>query len=580
MLANLVSLRSLFRPGERTLPELWTGRLPTLLALALAFVAFIGPLLLTAAIAEDTSAAVWAVLVIDLIALFVFLLATWQRPVLFLGLLVVWFAVQRILVAALAPDVSPDMVRWLLVYKEGFYVVLVAAGALLLAARWLVGRREMTPVLVADVLALAFLATLAIEFLLSPADFTPRLTYLRRFAAPAFLYLGARLLVQDREQLREALRLTVAVALGVALFGLLERFIFGVWFWQDGVDATAFYQRQIDAGLIPPGWLFVYRGLPDGIFIALPLEVPVRRLVSTFLEPTTLGAFLAFGLLVLLLAPPPGRLRVPARVVAVLVALALVATLSRGGMLVVVAGVCLFGLVRLLEARQSFPWRDYLSVLPVLIVLAGGIVLTTFSFSQAPTAKDRLQDVLETRAVSGFEDSRPISAVPAPDSTGTQPVDPNAHPPGSTAAGAQRHLSGLTSGLDALRDDPLGSGLGTTGNWSETPGQGGESMIGALASQLGVFGFVFWLGFVAAAIAALVKASLDARRLGNGPRADLLLVVAAAFFGLMATSWVSESASGLLGNAVYFTFAGWAIAIETPLARSLRFRWLPGAAAD
>jgi len=576
MLANLASLRSLLRPGERPLPALWAGRLPTPLAIVLAFAAFIGPLLLTASIAQDTSAPVWGVLVADLVALFVFLLLTWQRPVLFFGLLVLWFALQRILVAVLAPDVSGDMVRWLLVYKEGFYVVLVAAGAFLLAARWLTGRRELTLVLAADLLALAFLATLAVAFLVSSADFTPRLTYLRRFAAPALLYLGARLLVQDRQQVMEALRLTMAVVVAVALFGLVERFLLGASFWQDGVDATAFYQRQIDAGLIPPGWLFVYRGLPDGIFIALPLEVPVRRLVSTFLEPTTLGAFLAFGLLLLLLAPPRGRWRPPARIAALLVALALVATLSRGGMLVVVAAVGFFGLVRLLESRQRFPWRDYLPLLPVLAVLGAGLVLTTFSFSQAPDVKDRLQDVLEMRAVSGFDNVRPVSAAPASD----QPADPNAHPPGSTAAGAQRHLSGLTSGLDALRDDPLGSGLGTTGNWSETPGQGGESMIGALASQLGIFGFVFWLGFVLAAIAALVRASLLQRAAGALARADLLLLLAAALFGLMATSWVSESASGLLGNAAYFTFAGWAIAIETPLLKSLRFAWLPAAPAS
>ena len=37
--------------------------------------------------------------------------------------------------------------------------------------------------------------------------------------------------------------------------------------------------------------------------------------------------------------------------------------------------------------------------------------------------------------------------------------------------------------------------------------------------------------------------------------------------GLFIVSWVSESASGLLGNAFYFLFAGWALALASPATR-------------
>lgn len=577
MLANLAPMRAISRAGGLLTGRLDWPQMPLAVAVGLAFAAFIGPLLITAVVLDDVSAVAWAVLIADLCALFLFALATFRRPALFIGVMVLWLALQRILAAAIAPDVSGDMIRWLLLYKEGVYMVLVAAGAVLMAARYLAGQRELTVLLLADALAIAFLALLAIAFLLSPADFTPRLTYLRRFAAPVFLYLGGRMLAAEEIELRRALQLTMGVILAVAVFGLVERFLLGVSFWQDGIDATAFYSRQIEAGLIPAGWLFVYRGVPDGVFIALPVEVPVRRLVSTFLEPTTLGSFLAFGLLLALLAPPPGRRgRRVAIAVSLLLALALTATLSRGGMLVAVAGSGFFLAVRALEGWRRFPWRTYAPAMPILGLLGLGILLTTLSFSQTPSLKSRIQDVLETSAVSGLSGNRAVEGqAAAADAPVTGAPDSAEHPPGSTAEGVERHLSGLSSGLDSLRDDPVGSGLGTTGNWSEAPGEGGESMIGTLASQLGVAGFALWLAFVGSSLAALAQVSVRARASGQAVRADILLALAAAFFGLHITSWFSESASGLLGNALYFLFAGWALALAAPVAARPSFRWLP-----
>ncbi|HXG36206.1 MAG TPA: hypothetical protein VNL15_04490, partial [Dehalococcoidia bacterium] len=356
------------------------GALPSLLLGTAGFLALTLPLLLGALLLEEPGLLAWALLVTVLVLLFVFTMVTFQRPAVFITVFVLWFALQRVLVAVVAPEVDADMVRLLLVYKEGFYLVLPAAGVAYLTVRYLTGQGRFTSILLADVLAVLFLALLAVSFLASDVDFTPRLTYLRRFAAPVFLYLGGRLLLPGESQLREGLRIALLVILAVALFGLVERFLLDISFWRNVVDAEAFYSQQVEAGLIPESWLFIYRGVPDGVFIALPLSVPVRRLVSTFLEPTTLGAFLAFGLLLFLLAPAASGLR-PGKLTAlaaILATLAITATLSRGAMLLVVSAAVLFLAVVFLRERKPQQLLRYGTWSPVLALLAVGIVITTF----------------------------------------------------------------------------------------------------------------------------------------------------------------------------------------------------------
>ena len=273
------------------------------------------------------------------------------------------------------------------------------------------------------------------------------------------------------------------------------------------MDAAEFYSQQVESGLLPRNWTVIYRGVPDGIFIALPLEVPVRRLVSTYMEPTTLGSFLAFALLLLVLAPglvPERRsLRVAAVAGALLLAFAVLATLSRGGMVAAGAGIALFVAVSVLKARgvSAIPTPALLVV--VIAVMGLGAALTTFS--NVP-AREQVRDVLSTRAVSGLTPeptAAPIdptlpAATPAPGAEPPALEEIIVHPPGSTAEGASKHLGGLTSGLEEMVDDPLGRGLGAAGNWSRSPEVGGESTVGVLSAQLGVPGFILFASFFVA----------------------------------------------------------------------------------
>lgn len=539
----------------------------------------VSPVPATALAIQEATPLFWLALIGDLLLLFAVAVATFRSPALFVGVIIVWFALQRLVIALIAPHVTPDVVRLLLTYKEGFYLILLAAAAATVALRHLRGETALPVVLAADVIAVAFLGLLALHFIVSANTSSPELTYLRRFAAPVLLFLGGRLLIPRRDQIADSIRLLVLVAMGVALFGVVERFLLDVSFWRNGVDAAEFYSKQVESGLLPQNWTVIYRGVPDGIFIALPLEVPVRRLVSTYLEPTTLGSFLALALLLLLLAPeldrerPGPRYRIAFVAAVLLLAFALVATLSRGAMLTVIGGAAFFFLVRLLRPATRFKRLPHpLLTGALLVVMILGAVLTTLS---NPPARDDIRSVLSTRAVSGLspEPAAP-AATPQPTPPGQTPPpleEITNHPPGSTAEGASKHLRGLTSGLEEMLHAPLGRGLGAAGNWSRDPGVGGESTVGVLSAQLGVPGFILFLAFFAAVIVSLVRA---ASRDGH-PLPNVALALGGALFGLFLVSWVSESASGLLGNAFYLLFAGWALALASPTTDRPRFSWLP-----
>jgi hypothetical protein len=546
----------------------------------------VSPVPLAALILEEVTPLFWLVLIADLVLLFAVAVATFRTPALFVGVMIIWFALQRFIVALIAPHVSADLVRLLLTYKEGFYLILLAAAAVSLAMRHLRGERALPALLAADAMAVAFLAWLAVVFISDPQSSSPELTYLRRFAAPVLLYLGGRLLIARRDQLLDSVRLLVAVAVGVALFGLVERFVFDVAFWRDTVEAATFYGKQVESGLLPQNWTVIYRGVPDGIFIALPLETPVRRLVSTYLEPTTLSSLLALALLLLILVPDLAWRRASSRltraaviVAAVALGIAAVATLSRGGMVTFVAATAFVLAARWLRSGAPLPSIPLpLVLLPLVALMAFGAAIT--SFDDVP-ARGAVRDVLSTRAVSGLANGPGVIGVDEPEATetaATPPDDPNAplqeieaHPPGSTAEGASTHLRGLTSGLEEMVQDPLGRGLGATGNWGRTVGAGNESTVGVIAAQLGIIGFLLYTAFFAAVIVSLVFAAWKQ----TGLWSDLPLVLAGAMLGLFIVSWVSESASGLLGNAFYLLFAGWALALATPAAARLQWRWLP-----
>jgi hypothetical protein len=115
-----------------------------------------------------------------------------------------------------------------------------------------------------------------------------------------------------------------------------------------------------------------------------------------------------------------------------------------------------------------------------------------------------------------------------------------------------RHVTGLLTGLGHVVEQPLGSGLGSTGFWGQHVKIGTDSTLGALTSQLGIAGGALYLGWLASTAWRLLP--------GDGSLEITSLIrrtMAAAVIALLVVGVVSNSASGLLAGAFYALFAGW-----------------------
>ena len=342
-----------------------------------------------------------------------------------------------------------------------------------------------------------------------------------------------------------------------------------IGFWRDTVEATTFYEKQVESGLLPENWTVIYRGVPDGIFIALPLEVPVRRLVSTYLEPTTLSSLLAFALLLLVLVPDlacaVGAADLCAGVVAVAaiaLGIAVVATLSRGGMVTFLAGT-----QRSCSASRWLRSPRPLARDPAAAAPAAARGLMAWASRSRRSMTYRLGRASATccphAPCPGFR-TEPAAARRAP----RLPVDTAApleeigvHPPGSTAEGASKHLRGLTSGLEEMVERPARPRSrrdrklerDTRRRQREHAWRASRRKRACWASSC-----------MSASSPPSSRALSSPRGDADGDAADLPLALAGAMFGLFVVSWVSESASGLLGNAFYLLFAGWALSLASP----------------
>ena len=428
-----------------------------------------------------------------------------HRPAVVVAALMVWFATHKLLIALLSTSFGATEIAWLQNYKEAMYLALFVVGlaAAVAAIRPLSAGKVLSRLQVPDRLAVAFLGLVAIYFVLSvaiqPQDLRGELVYARRFASLPIIFVAGRLLMADRADLQRTIRYLVGLALLVAIFGILERLVLGDGFWTNVAHIRLFHTSVVDEGFgssrarlvdgIPANWIS-YLG-----------DSTIRRLVSSFLEPTTLALFLALSLGLTLFAMPDWARRRRSSWIATgsIISLALALTIGKGGYLVMVV----IALVVLARTSRASVAR--------VIVAIGAIVAVALLIGQL------------------------------------LPV----------ATNLDRHLQGLVTGLGHVLGHPVGSGLGTTGFWGTQGKIGTDSTAGAVASQLGVAGIVLYLAWLASAAWRLLPV------LATGePWSTVRRTMSGAVLALLAVGIVSNSASGLLGGFFYMVLAGWMITIE------------------
>jgi hypothetical protein len=489
------------------------------------------PLLLLARFSATLPALYGVVIALAIVGLGVLFVTMRSRPSVIVGVLLIWFAAQNMVAALVAPYAPGWVVTSLVVFKEAMYLLLLAVAGLLAARELWPGRARASSITwpelarsaaarlhPADMLALAFLGFVGLAFLLGSEDLTSRLVNARRFASLPIFYFIGRLLLPKVTELRAATSAVVWIGVAVAVFGLVEWFILGEAFWRDVVRILSFQEASISAGLQPEAQQ-QREGLPYNWWTFIPFRV--RRLVSTFAEPTTLSIYLA---LALTLSPFAIRLRPgpafalpisPAGIRAQVArwpwhGIAIVAVLGLSMALTLGKGGAMIAAVAIVIALANTTRRLALRVVPALVVLAAIGLLVGL-------------------AIPGIE------------------------------ANVRDHLYGLMSGAVHLLQEPLGSGLGATGFWGSGLRVGTDSTIGTIAGQLGLVAVVLWLGWAVLVVKALLPPDSDPPSPPVVPT-RLRQALAGALAGLFGLSLLSTSASGLLGVAAYFLLAGWAIA--------------------
>ncbi len=488
-------------PGARKWPSGiagapdWFIGLAICLALGIALLgsALIGPLVFL------------PVYVLTLPALAVVLWRCRRRPAVVVTALLTWFAIHKLLVAALAPSIGSQETVWLQNYKELMYLLLFAIGCLsvLRSLRGMSAPGSLRRLSMADWLAVMFLGLVTAYFVaklvIAPTTGgSPQsaLIYARRFASLPIIFLAGRFLLGDRHDLRRAIAYLVVVAVVVAAFGLIERLVLGDGFWTNVINVGQFQQYGVQEGFASSRARLV-DGLP-ATWLSTMDTVTIRRLVATFLEPTTLALFLAFAFGLTAFTMPEWRRANAKRWLVALAVIggALVLTIGKGGY----TAIAVISIVVL--ARTSR--RSALAVAGV-VGLFGLVALA-------------VAQVL--------------------------PV----------ASNVERHLAGLISGVSLSMEQPLGAGLGSTGFWGTQGKVGTDSTLGAVASQLGWLATALYYGWLGATAWQLLPSRRETETWDLVRR-----TIAASIIALLVVSVVSNSASGLLAGSFYVIFAGWAL---------------------
>jgi len=434
-----------------------------------------------------------------------------DRPAIVVGGILVWFSFHKLVIALASPALGPGAVSVVYNFKEWLYLALFAVGmgVTVFANRpWRAILRQLwSGFNWADRFALAFLAVTALYFAIAVAtrsgSMDGALVYARRFASLPILYLTGRMLLRNRHQFQLTLHFVVAVAFVVSAFGLVERLLLGSTFWTDVVRVQDLQSTLISSGFGSDRTQFV-NGVPDN-WLSYVSGQAFPRLVSTFMEPTTLSMFLALALLISVFALRDWRRRslVTWAIACAVVGVATALTMGKGGLMIFVIGSVLV----ITRATRK-------TVLIVAVPLAFFVIAVI-------TAAEVL------------------------------PVGDN----------IRLHLAGLTSGVLQLVTHPFGAGLGSTGFWAaETNGAGligRDSSVGSVASQIGVLGAVLFCAWLASLALTLLPRT---RELTADTR--LASVFGGAIAGLLVVAVLSDSATGLLASAFYVLLAGWLVSLH------------------
>lgn len=435
-------------------------------------------------------------------------------PTIALPVFVVGLALHNAVMAALySAGVRGAALTAITAWKE---IVLAVA---LVTVGWAAWRRRELPFrpVWADWLALAFVA-LNIVYALIPqsaldgqAGTRAVALALRHDLVPVGAYFLGRALVLTDVDWRRLAWLLLAVAGAVAAWGLIDVYAIPISWWRTN-GVVAYFNDHLG---------YDYRGtgdLPENFIYNVGNNEPfLRRLVSTFLSPLASAYLFVVALLV---ASTRRRLAVA---LSLLAAAGLLWTFTRSALIALAVGLVVLGVLRR---------RPHELVGAVAVVVAAFAWAYVFP-SLAPTGDWTKRDLVRQQQLAKANPTGQFCAA-----CGNEPS-------------LRSHWNSLRGGVETLVRHPQGYGLGNVGQTAArtgTPLKAGESNYTEIGAELGVFGALLWIAWVAAIFAGLLRAS--AVRLAAAFAAVLTLAVQTDVIG---DPWIAYCVWALAGAALLKT---------------------------
>jgi hypothetical protein len=441
----------------------------------------------------------FAILVAALVA---FVWGHRTRPLIVLVALTIWLVVERFALASISPGLTPITLAVLLGYDELFFPLMIIVAAPRIPRVFADSPRVIRAI---DLVVIAFALFVFISFVFSPASLLDRLTYARRLTVLPMIYTAGRLQLVDSQTLRRYVTVLLGIAAALAIFGLMERFWFEGLIWRNLIPTMYFYHLQqatgVTTSMVPEHG---FRGLPL-TYWTFDTGVPMRRLVSTSIEATTMATFFAICTVLAVASRQLTRLRVS---LAILLAAATFLTLGKAGIGVVLIGFAYLGAIQWPWVRHP-GWIAEAAVAALLVLVGVGVMGSSSGLAE------------------------------------------------TISTGALQHVQGFVEGVNVASSNLFGRGVGIGGGFA-TVRTGAESTFGTVLVEIGWPGLLLWSGWMlgtAAACALLSPYIAFNRYLGFS--------VAAALAGLFATASLTESAGGLSGNWPYPLLAGLIVAVAS-----------------
>lgn len=310
-----------------------------------------------------------------------------------------------------------------------------------------------------------------------------------------FYWLGRFGLGKSDYDLQFYLLFVIKLAFVVSVFGLIERIFFTNEIWMS-LGAQEYFNKKFGGALFS---YFTIDGLPAHWYSYIG-ENYYRRLVGTVGDATSLSRFLSLPVLILLIYNInlliKGKLDYRVVFLLALTASAMILTIGRGGVLIVVIGL---GIYLFRVTKPLF-----------FIFLALLIILIT------PMIEYNYGNLV-------------------------------------------RHLTGLYGGFDVMSQYPLGIGLGTTGQMAAVYSSVDvkfhvlESYIGALSSQLGFLGLFSYVSFFLLAVISMLRSS------NMNPTKNSMIYATlgvASVVGIFLTSLLAQSAVSPISMGIQMIFVG------------------------